>query len=63
MRRLTGLYDGVEHVILEYDNGMVECPSNIRDALADPAGRMPTGEALDDAGRVLFGDTLVIREL
>jgi len=63
MRRLTGVYDGVEHVVLEYPNGRVECTSLLRDALQEPDGRMPTGNELEQAMRLLCGDTLLVREL
>jgi hypothetical protein len=69
MRRLSGTYDGVEHVILEYDppaSGavpMLECPSNLQAVLAGPGGVMPTGAALDEACRTLFGDTFQVREV
>jgi hypothetical protein len=63
MRRLTGIYDGVEHIILEYDHGMVECPALMRDLLAQDDGSMPTGPALDQACRRLFGDTFQAGEV
>jgi hypothetical protein len=69
MRRLTGTYDGVEHVMLEYDppsDGgvpMLECPSNLQAVLAQSDGTMPTGAALDAACRTLFGDTFQVREV
>jgi len=63
MRRLTGVYDGVEHVVLEYPGGQVECPSDLRDALQDPDGSMPTGTELEQAMRLLCGDSLQVREL
>lgn len=63
MRRLTGTLDHVEHIILEYDNGMVECPALLRDVLQEPDGTMPTGAALDEACRTLFGDTFQAREV
>jgi hypothetical protein len=69
MRRLSGTYDGVEHVILEYDPPtgggvpMLECPSNLQAVLAQPDGTMPTGGALDEACRTLFGDTFQVREV
>jgi hypothetical protein len=63
MRRLTGTYDGVEHVLLEYDNGMVECPSDLRSILASDEDIMPTGAALESACRLLFGETIQVRDL
>ena len=63
MRRLTGVIDGVEHVILEYPNGRVECTSLLRDAIQNPDGTMPTGADLEQALRLLCGETLVVREL
>jgi hypothetical protein len=69
MRRLSGTYDGVEHVILEYDPPatggipMLECPSNLQAVMAQADGTMPTGAALDDACRTLFGDTFQVREV
>lgn len=62
MRRLTGTYDGVEYSVMEYDRNIVECPSNLREALVDTEGRMPRGEALEDACRVLFGESLQVKE-
>lgn len=69
MRRLSGTYDGALHVILEYDPPpgggipMLECPSHLQAVLALPDGTMPTGAALDDACRTLFGDTFQVREV
>lgn len=63
MRRLTGRLDGVEYVILEYDRGQVEVPQPVRDVITTPEGALPLGAALEEACRVLFGDTLEIREL
>jgi hypothetical protein len=69
MRRLSGTYDGVEHILLEYDpptSGgvpMVECPSNLQAVLAGADGTVPTGVALDEACRTLFGDTFQVREV
>jgi hypothetical protein len=69
MRRLSGTYDGVEHILLEYDPPpgggipMLECPSMLQAVLAQSDGTMPTGAALDEACRTLFGDTLQVREV
>lgn len=62
MRRLSGTYDGTEYALQEYDNGVIECPSNLRETLVDAQGRMPRGEALEDALRVLFGESLQVKE-
>ena len=63
MRRLTGTYDGVEHVILEYPDGRIECTSPLRAVLQNADGSMPTGNELEQALRLLCGDTLQVREL
>jgi len=63
MRRLTGTYDGVEHVVLEHDNGTVECPSDLRAILLQDDDTLPTGVELENACLLLFGDSLVVREL
>jgi hypothetical protein len=69
MRRLSGIYDGVEHIILEYDPlpgggiPMLECPSTLQAVLAQRDGTVPTGAALDAACRTLFGDTFQVREV
>jgi hypothetical protein len=63
MRRITGIYDGVEHIILEYEHGIVECPSDLTAVLARPDHSLPTGDELVAQCRVLFGDTLQVREV
>jgi hypothetical protein len=63
MRRVTGIYDGVEYVVLEYAGGMVECPSALRALLVHPDDTMPSGAELEQACRGLFGDTLRVREV
>lgn len=63
MRRLTGTYDGVDHVLLEYDSGRVECTADLRALLLQDDGTVPTGAELEQALRLLFGDTLVVREI
>jgi hypothetical protein len=69
MRRLSGTYDGVEHILLEYDPPpgggvpMLECPSNLQAVLAQSDGTMPSGADLDEACRMLFGTSLQVREV
>jgi hypothetical protein len=63
MRRFSGRHEGVEHVVLEYPNGHVECPSDLRATLAQDDGTLPTGPELEQALRLLFGETLVVREV
>jgi len=63
MRRLSGMYDGVEHIVLEYPHGRVECPSDLRQVLQNDDGSLPTGTELESALRLLCGDTLVVREI
>lgn len=63
MRRLSGTIDGIEHVLLEYPDGRVECSGTLRDTLVNTDGTMPTDEALEDACRLLMGDSLVVREM
>jgi hypothetical protein len=63
MRRLSGTYDGVEHILLEYPDGRVECPSDLRALLQHDDGSMPTGTELEQALRLLCGDSLQVREL
>jgi hypothetical protein len=63
MRRLTGTYDGTAYVIHEYERGIVELPANLRELLVDTEGRMPLGEDLDDACRVLFGESFQAQEM
>lgn len=63
MRRITGLYDGTEYVLLEYEHGIVECPSDLAPVLARPDHSLPTGAELVAQCRVLFGDTMQVREI
>ena len=63
MRRITGTYEGVEHVILEYERGIVECPSGLTKVLEGADHSLPTGEELLVQCRVLFGDTMQVREI
>ena len=62
MRRLTGTLDGVAYTLWEYQSGYVECPPALGKDLARPDLSFPTGEALEAACRVLFGDSLQIKE-
>jgi hypothetical protein len=63
MRRITGTYDGVEYVLHEYDRGIVECPAALADLLRLPDNSLPIGEDLENACRVLFGESLQVREV
>ena len=63
MRRLTGTYDGERYRLFEFDNGVVDCPPTLRQDLLLPDGlRLPTGESLENACLVLFGESLEIEE-
>lgn len=62
MRCLTGTFDGTAYAIWEYASGYVECPIALRKDLAGPDLSLPTGEALEDACRVLFGESLLMKE-
>lgn len=62
MRRLTGTLDGHTYTIWEYQSGYVECPPALGRDLARSDLSLPTGEALEDACLVLFGDSLEIKE-
>jgi len=63
MRRLSGHYDNAEWVLFEYSRGMVECPMGIYGMIRGAHEQMPTGDALTEACRALFGATLVAREM
>lgn len=60
MRRLTGMYDGQRYEIFEYASGYVECPQVLAKVLARNDCSLPTGEELEDACLVLFGDSLTV---
>jgi hypothetical protein len=60
MRRLSGMYDGQHYEIFEYTSGYVECHPALAAALARDDLSLPTGEALEDACLVLFGDSLTV---
>jgi hypothetical protein len=61
MRRLTGTYDGETFVIFEYHSGYVDCSPVLAALLANTDLSLPTGEELDDACLVLFGDSLHVQ--
>lgn len=63
MRRISGVYEGVEHIVLESDHSLLECPSNLAQLLRQADGKLPTGETLVEQCRRLFGDTLQVREV
>jgi hypothetical protein len=63
MRRLTGMYDGQRYEIFEYASGHVACPPALAKVLARHDCSLPTGEDLDDACLVLFGDSLTVSYL
>ena len=62
MRRITGRYQGIEYVVLEYAHGIVECPSDLAAVLARPDHSLPTGAELVAQCQVLFGDSLHVGE-
>jgi hypothetical protein len=63
MRRITGLYDGVEHVICEYEHGIIECPADLAALLRLPDHSLPTGDMLLEQCRILFEGTMQVREV
>lgn len=63
MRRISGIYKNVEHIILDYGTDHLECPANLRDFLTNVDGTPLTRLGLDETCKVLFGDTLQIREM
>jgi hypothetical protein len=62
MRRLTGIYDGIEYTLIDYADGQVDCPQALLEVFAHPDGSLPTGVELDQVCRLLFGDTFQIWE-
>jgi hypothetical protein len=60
MRRLTGNYDGQTYEIFEYASGYVECHPALAKVLSRADLSLPTGEDLEDACLVLFGDSLTV---
>lgn len=62
MRRISGLFDGVEHVILEYEHGTSAWPSDLAQVLARQGHSLPTGDELLAQCRVRCGESLEIQE-
>ena len=60
--RITGLYQGTEYTILEYEHGIVECPMALATLLAQRDHSLPTGEALLVQCQVLFGATMRVED-
>jgi len=52
--------DGQRYELFEYTSGYVECAPVLAALLGRADLSLPTGEALDDACLILFGDTLQV---